>query len=396
MRPIALLLAICLLTSSACTRTAADRQAKATSAASTPAQSISGRRFDRTLLLETEPSTSANVSIGDVNGDGLVDLVLAKGRHDPVIDRVLLTDGHGHITSAYDLRDTPDRTYTARLVDLNGDGHLDIVSCNDAPDPKLIYLNDGHGQFHVEGSFGQGGWSTRNCGVADLNGDGRPDIIVANRAGTAGADYVCLNTGAGRFDGCRELARMPSTTITPADFTHDGLIDLAVPYRDRGQSYVYVNAGNSTFPADRRIPFGPPDATIRMADAADLDGDGELDIVAIDESKGVAAYFGQKGGGFSAALQIADGKVAPYALAAGDLNGDGKTDMVVGHVDAAPAIYFNTGDGRHFSRLQFGDDQGTAYGFAIADVDGDGLPDIAMARSGAPNILYFADRVDRD
>ena len=47
-------------------------------------------RFDRELLLEQSAETSANVSIGDLNGDKVPDLVLAKGRHWPLIDRVLM------------------------------------------------------------------------------------------------------------------------------------------------------------------------------------------------------------------------------------------------------------------------------------------------------------------
>src|SRR6185503_13092689 len=49
--------------------------------------------FTRQLLLETTSETSANVSIGDLNGDGVPDLMLAKGRHWPLLDRVLLNDG---------------------------------------------------------------------------------------------------------------------------------------------------------------------------------------------------------------------------------------------------------------------------------------------------------------
>jgi len=235
--------------------------------------------------------------------------------------------------------------------------------------------------------------------VADLNGDGLPDIIVANRPTIVAnqptsdaANYICLNRGQGRFDAdCFAFSHEPATTITPADFNHDGLIDLAVPYRDRGQSYVYLNSGNATFPNTRRVPFGPPDARIRMAGAADLDGDGVLDIVIIDEERGVAVYFGQKDGTFSSSVAVADGKVTPYALAVGDLNGDGKIDIVVGHVEARSTIYFNDGSGRNYSPVQFGDAKGTVYGFALADLDRDGLVDIAVARSDAPNVVYFAD-----
>jgi FG-GAP repeat len=51
------------------------------------------------LLLEEKGETSASVSIGDLNGDGYLDLVLGKGRHWPLLDRVLLNDGKGHFTA---------------------------------------------------------------------------------------------------------------------------------------------------------------------------------------------------------------------------------------------------------------------------------------------------------
>jgi hypothetical protein len=254
-----------------------------------------------------------------------------------------------------------------------------------------IYLNDGKGHFHLGSSYGRAEWETRNVSVSDLNRDGRPDIIVANRT-DHGANYICLNKEKGRFDAdCIAFSHESATTITPADFNHDELIDLAVPHRDGGQSYVYLAGRNASFSSLKRVPFGSPDAAIRMAEAADFDGDGFLDIVAIDERRGLAIYFGQKDGRFSAGLAIDNGKVMPYALAVSDLNHDGKVDIVVGNVEAPSTVYFNDGSGRHYTPVYFGDNKGTVYGFAIADLDRNGLPDIAVARSDAPSVVYFAD-----
>jgi hypothetical protein len=356
-------------------------------------------RFERMLALETTADTSANVSIGDVNGDGNPDLVLAKGRHWPLVNRVLLGDGHGRIALAHDLGPIADRTYSGLLVDLDRDGDLDVVISNDAPDPKRVYLNDGSGRFHEGSTFGRPQWETRHVSVADLDGDGWPDIIVANRptivdgrpTGDA-ANYICSNRRAGRFDDrCQAFSHEPATTIAAADFNGDGLIDLAVPYRDRGQSVVYINGGHGVFDPSRRLPFGPPDATIRVAAAADMNADGVLDLVSVDENRGVVVYFGRGDGSFADALTVAGGTPMPYALAVDDLNGDGKPDIVVGHVEAPSTVYFNDGAGRRYAPVQFGDVKGTVYGFAIGDVDRDGRADIAVARSDAPNVLFFGD-----
>src|SRR6266498_2053535 len=124
-------------------------------------------RYDRVLLLETTSDTSANVSIGDLNGDGNLDILLVKGRHWPRVSRVFLGDGRGHILAAYNLGEAAYRSYSGRL--------------------------------------------------ADLDGDGQPDIIVANRT-DHGANYICLNQGKGRFNtDCIAFSHESATTITPAD-----------------------------------------------------------------------------------------------------------------------------------------------------------------------------------
>ena len=356
-----------------------------------PAAAAALPQYERTVLLESTSETSANVSIGDVNGDGNPDLVLAKGRHWPLVDRVLLGDGRGGFPTAHDLGTASDRSYSGHLVDLDADGDLDVVISNDRPDPKLVYLNDGTGHFRAGSTYGSAEWPTRNATVVDLNADGFADIVVANRTGERpGASYICFGKGRGQFEAaCEKFATESATTITAADVTGDGRVDLIVPHRDGGQSHVYVNGGKGTFAGAARVPFGPVDANIRMSAAADLNGDGRQDLVTIDEKTGVAVYFGETGNRLSAAVPIGLGDKAPYALALGDLDGDSKTDIVVGYIEARPAVFFNHGSGRRFTPVLFGDAAGTAYGLAIGDLDKDGRLDIAVARSEAPNVLYF-------
>jgi len=346
------------------------------------------RNFDRSVPLEDAAATSANVSIGDVNADGHQDIVLVKGRHWPLDNFVLVGVGNGSFHPAYPLGNRPDRSYSGVLVDMDGDGDLDVVVSNDTPDPKIVHLNDGRGRFVPGATFGRGEWSTRHISVIDLNGDALPDIVLANRYGRdQGPSYVCFGAQGGKFaEACVGFALGSATTIKAADFSGDGFPDLAVPHRDGGQSFIYLNDGKGGF--GERRPFGPTTAAIRSAEAADLDGNGVVDLVVIDERTGPAIFWGRADGTYSAAEALGKGGATPYALAVADLDRNGRSDVLVGYVKSRPIVYFNDGPNT-FHAVPFGDTEGTAYGFAVGDLDEDGFLDIALARSEARNMLYF-------
>lgn len=348
------------------------------------------RSFDRVLLLESTSETSANVSIGDVDGNGTLDVVLAKGRHWPLNNLILHNDGKGHFT-AEDLADAPDRTYSAALADLDGDRDLDIIVSNDRPDRKLVYLNDGDGKYHVAGTFGQPDWSTRYVTVADLNGDERPDVIVANRSSNPAKprpSFVCLNDGTGAFPACQPLATQSATIIVAADLDGDGTIDLFVPHRDGGQNLIFWNEGAGRFTAGTAV--GPGTSQIRAAAAADINGDGIPDLVVGDEQNGLSLYAGAGRRMFGSPVTLGAGTGAPYAIGVADLNRDGRPDVVVGRHEGAGSVFFNQGGAQpRFIETSWNDGKGSVYGVAIADLDGDGWPDIAAARSGAPNGIWF-------
>lgn len=351
------------------------------------------RAFDRVLLLETTSETSASVSLGDIDGNRTLDVILAKGRHWPLLDQVLRNDGTGRF-AAEPLSDAPDRTYSAALADLDGDGDLDIVASNDKPDRKLIYLNEGAGHFRVSGTFGEAEWNTRYVTVADMNGDQRPDLIVANRSSNPAAprpSYVCLNNGAGAFPACTPLATQSATIIVASDLDGDGTVDLVVPHRDGGQNLIFWNDGTGAF-REPPSPLGPPRSQIRAAAAADINGDRVIDLVVGDEREGLFVYIGAGQRAFDAPMALPSTGGAPYAVAIADMNRDSKPDVVVGRQDAVGSVLFNIGGARlpRFADVPWGDGKGSVYGVAVGDLDGDGWPDITAARSEAPNAVWFS------
>ncbi len=361
-----------------------------------PARSAEARTFDRVKLLEEKGATSASVSLGDIDRDGDLDIILARGRHWPLDNLILRNDGKGHFTTSK-LPAEADRTYSAALADLDGDGSLDLVVSNDRPDRKVIYLNDGRGNFRTAGTFGRPEWSTRYITVADLNGDGRPDIIVANRSSNPAKPvpcFVCLNDGKGGFPTEIPLPTQSATIIVAADLDGDGKIDLFVPHRDGGQSLIFWNDGTGKFSA-APVSVGPKQSTIRAAVAADVDGDGIVDIVVGDAKTGMFIYRGKGQRAFEEPFPIGDKSGAPYSIGVLDMNRDGKLDLVVGRQEARGSVFFNASSVKKFAfeEAAWGDGQGTVYGLALGDLDGDGWPDIVAARSEAPNAIWFSGSV---
>lgn len=349
--------------------------------------------FGRMQLLETGGATSAGVSLGDLDGDRDLDMVLARGRHWPLDNLVLRNDGKGTFTTAK-LPAEADRTYSAALADLDGDGAPDLAVSNDRPDRKVIYLNDGHGNYRRAGHFGRPEWPTRYITLADLNGDGKPDIVAANRSSNPARPvpcYVCLNDGKGGFPDAVPLPTQSATMIVAADLDGDGKIDLAVPHRDGGQSLIFWNDGTGKF-ATPPVPFGPDQATVRAAVAADLDRDGLPDLVTGDAKAGLFIHRGMGQRTFAGPVALGGKTGPPYSIGVMDLNRDGTPDLVVGRQEAPGSLFFNRSSGKtlHFDESSWNDGQGTVYGLALGDLNGDAWPDIVAARSEAPNAIWFS------
>jgi FG-GAP-like repeat len=342
-------------------------------------------RLFEIVPLETVSETSSNASIGDLNGDGIPDIVLVKGRHWQVPSLIFFGDGKGHFTPGPPLPSKATKSYSASLADMTKSGHLDMVLSNDQPDAKLVLVNDGKGNFRIAGTYGDPQWSTRNAAVGDLNGDGFPDIAVANRGMSS---YVCMNDGKLHFD-CRPLADSPSSaTVAIADMNGDGANDIIYACRDSCQSGVYLNDGKGNF--TRKEPWGPSKGSIRAMAVADFDGDGHLDIAACPEDLGCFVYLNDGTGHFRGGIQFAKPAAVPYSMIAADLNGDHRPEIIVGFVEAPGVIYYNDGTGKQYQAVPFGEGKGAIYGMAAGDLNGDGWPDIVVARSDAPCFVMFS------
>ena len=346
-----------------------------------PATDVSFQQIN----IERTAGTSANASIGDLDGDGNLDIVLAKGRHWPLQNRILYNQGGGHF-NAKNLGTEPDRSYAAALGDVDGDGDLDIVVSNDNPDTKRVYKNAGHGNYTLEDTWGDPSWNTRNILLVDMNRDQHLDLVVANRKSTS---YIILNNGKGDFkkESWRVIPAESATTIVPADFNGDGLIDLAIPHRDGGASKILFNTEAMSF--RDATTFGPAASSTRACAAGDLNGDGAPDLIVGDDHLGARVSLNDGTGSFPEAFAIGDPRLVAYAIATGHMNHDNQLDVIVGYSNGGSRVFLNDGTGIGFNEISIGDGRGAVYGIAIGDINGDGKNDIVQARSEAVNAVFI-------
>src|SRR4030095_12414601 len=154
---------------------------------------------------DTNPTYA--LAFGDVNEDGFVDLV--AGNHGGV-NRLYLNDSTQPGTFAAGRDISPDNLTTNAivLIDLNGDGHLDVVAGNE--DVNRVYLGDGKGDFSAGTDLSADPETTLSLAVANLNGDQHPDII----AGNIGPNRLYFNSGtADRFSAPSGLPHGTATAL---------------------------------------------------------------------------------------------------------------------------------------------------------------------------------------
>jgi hypothetical protein len=284
------------------------------------------------------PEASAN-AVGDFNGDGIPDVVVGINTFPGEID---LYPGNGDGTFG-----TPIRTNTLVAVqellaaDFNQDGKLDLAA-SDFNGTVTVYLGDGKGGFSQQQVFRE--FTAVALQAADFNGDGKLDLAIniAPPAGQAAAIDIRLGKGDGTF-GPPQPFSLPQNSFagSPAigDFNQDGKLDMALA--SFGTIYVALGNGDGTFTLGTSYSTGQ---TQYSAVAADVNGDGKLDIV----TDGLSVLLGNGDGTFTvgSGVQLQNYSDANFILA--DFNGDGKLDAAVlvnGNATFGIDLLLGNGDG---------------------------------------------------
>jgi FG-GAP-like repeat len=289
------------------------------------------------------------------------------------------------------------------LGDLNGDGRLDLVVANHESGDVTILLGDGKGDFiAAPGSPFPAGKSPNDIAIADFDGDGKPDVAFPNHE--TSHVTVLLGDGRGRF---RSAPASPVAVrskphphgIAAADFNGDGLVDFAVESWVNDQVEVIFGTGAGRFRTPGQL-FGVGHMPYQKLRAGDVNGDGAPDVVTTNfEGGNVTVLLGDGKGGFGEApgspFPAGEG---PFSLALADVDRDGHLDLVVSNFSGRAgdtshdAVNVLLGDGRGGFRLMKGSPFATGAGpaaVAVGDVDGDGWPDVVTANANGDDVTIL-------
>ncbi|HSU52469.1 MAG TPA: VCBS repeat-containing protein, partial [Candidatus Dormibacteraeota bacterium] len=239
----------------------------------------SGQFFDTGRVLGT--NNSALGVVGDVDGNGTLDVIYRNiiGPNNGV--EVWLNDGHGNFTRSSENFGTNSISNLA-LVDLDGDGSLDLI-ISGATELR-VFLNDGAGHF-TENPASVASLTFNNSAVgriltADLNGDGAMDLVLQDIVVSRPA-RVLLNDGHGILSDTGQRFGGGGSAAALADLNGDGLPDLFMPVANG--SYVWLNDGTGFFTDSGNVY---PNLIARDVKLADVNGDGTLDAIVINTTSG--------------------------------------------------------------------------------------------------------------
>jgi len=388
--------------------------------------------------------STLSIDVGDVDGDGNLDFVTGNGSTYFVeANGVWIGDGTGAFSDSGQTLGS-DATFAIKLVDVDADGDLDIISGNDLG-PNRVWTNvagtftdtmqalgnrntyslavgdidnDGDPDFiagnytentvwiNNSGTFtdsGQllGNSSTFALALGDLDGDGDLDLVAGNNNfGLPQADTVWFNNGGSFTNSGQALGNTSTNSIALADIDRDGDLDL-VTGNENSADIVWLNDGKGVF-TDSGQRLGSGNTVAIVLDDYDRDGDIDFYSITTNKDNGSGRTWVNDGTGvFSDSGQVNEYSTDLAAAVLGDVDNDGDRDIIAGNLFATPNNVYKSSllppDNKSFyvSNQVLSNNNVTAI--ALVDVDADADLDIitgnadTLTNKDEPNRVWLND-----
>ena len=343
----------------------------------------------------------SDVAVADVDGDGDLDLLAANYNTTPGPSpgtvSVRLNNGSGVFTGAQEVSvgSNPQNVVAA---DVDGDGDIDLLTANTFGLSVSVRLNDGTGVFAAPATGAEvivanSGESVQIVTAFDVDGDGDLDLLTSHYNGTLNMVSVRLNNGNGSFvtpatgaDVNVGSGTAGFITVVGADVDGDGDLDLLAANTGDNTVSVRLNNGMGGFTmpatgANVSVGSGPYGLT-----AADVDGDGDLDLLTANVSSNTVSVRLNNGAGVFAppatGAEVSVGSTpsnGAYDVMTADVDGDDDLDLLTANTtNNSVSVRLNNGTGT-FAGAQEVPVGLSANRLAVGDMDGDGDLDLLTA-----------------
>ncbi len=290
--------------------------------------------------------TRVGIALADLNRDGIKDIVLAYGD-------VVVAMGSRSAQYTFKLTPMPASVQLVASMDVDRDGNADVIAQTWSNGAYVLFGN-GSGGFSRRVFMDTAAQGYNDMKVGDVTGDGLPDLVMVSGQGLQ-RFYVYPHDGVKGF-GPVQIHAMPDDNnywplggIAVGDFDADGLNDVAVTIAKNNPAYVYVYRQEADGSLARTPTYFSSYDIPEAAIAVDLDNDGHDDLVTVHGGWLAVGYYMSSRDGLSIEEQVP----VPYAthyesdgLAAGDLNGDGCQDVALADYNHGLVVLYGAGCGK--------------------------------------------------